>query len=124
MPLESAPLVAFVASKDLRRARGFYEGSLGLTLVEESAFACAFDANGTQLRVTAVKDHTPPSNTVLGWEVPDIEAAIAGLAERGVALARYDSLEQDEFGTWHAPGGARIAWFEDPDGNVLSLTQR
>lgn len=124
MALDCAALVAFVATEDLGRARAFYERTLGLALIEESPFAFAFDAGGTQLRVTAVERHTPQPYTVLGWVVPDIEAATTALVGRGVGFERYDSVEQDELGVWRAPSGARVAWFRDPAGNVLSLTQR
>ena len=97
---------------------------LGLRLVEDSSFAVAFDAHGTQLRVTAVEQRVAAPYTVLGWFVPDIADAIDALAARGVDFKRYDGMDQDAHGVWASPSGARIAWFEDPDGNVLSLTQR
>jgi catechol 2,3-dioxygenase-like lactoylglutathione lyase family enzyme len=122
--LAGAQLVAFVATTNLRRARAFYEGMLGLPVVEETPFACVFDAHGTPLRVTAVEEVEPVLYTVLGWEVADIEAAMAALAARGVAFLRYPGMEQDARGVWRAPSGARVAWFTDPDGHVLSLTQR
>jgi catechol 2,3-dioxygenase-like lactoylglutathione lyase family enzyme len=122
--LTGAPLIAFAPSTDLARSRAFYEGVLGLRLVEESSFAVAFDAHGTQLRVTAVEQRVEVPYTVLGWFVPDIAGAIDALAARGVAFNRYDGTDQDARGVWESPSGARVAWFEDPDGNVLSLTQR
>ena len=122
--IADAELIAFVPSTDLARSRAFYEGVLGLPLAEESAFAVAFDARGTQLRVTAVSQRVAAPYTVVGWGVPDIAGAIAALTARGVAFARYEGMDQDADGVWQAPSGARIAWFRDPDGNVLSLTQR
>jgi catechol 2,3-dioxygenase-like lactoylglutathione lyase family enzyme len=116
-------LVAFVGTTDLDRARAFYEGVLGLPVTEHSHFAVAFDAGGTPLRVTAVEERVAVPYTVLGWSVPDIAAAIDDLTARGVAFTRYDGMDQDERGVWTSPSGARIAWFGDPDGNVLSLTQ-
>jgi catechol 2,3-dioxygenase-like lactoylglutathione lyase family enzyme len=116
-------LVAFVPATDLVRARAFYEGVLGLTVVEDSAFAVAFDVDGTMLRVTAVEERVSARYTVLGWAVPDIAAAIDDLTARGVAFERFEGIEQDERRTWRSPSGARVAWFQDPDGNVLSLTQ-
>ena len=121
--LGSSDLVAFAASADLHRARAFYEGVLGLAVVEQDDFACVFDANGTMLRVTAVREVSPAGYTVLGWRVADIEAAAAGLSARGVAFSRFDGMEQDDNGIWTSPGGGKVAWFTDPDGNVLSLTQ-
>ena len=124
MVLTGAPLIAFAPSTDLARSRAFYEGVLGLRVVEDSSFAVAFDAHGTHVRITAVEQRVAAPYTVLGWFVPDIADAIDALAARGVAFNRYDGMDQDERGVWQSPSGARIAWFEDPDGNVLSLTQR
>jgi len=121
--LGSSDVVAFAASADLPRARAFYEQVLGLPVVEQDDFACVFDANGTTLRVTAVREVRPAGYTVLGWRVADIEAVARGLSARGVAFRRFDGLEQDQNGIWTSPGGARVAWFTDPDGNILSVTQ-
>lgn len=96
---------------------------LGLTLVEQNPYACVFDAHGTMLRVTAVAAVAPTSYTVLGWRVRDIAATTRGLAQRGVTFARYPGMNQDDAGVWTAPGGDKIAWFADPDGNTLSLTE-
>jgi catechol 2,3-dioxygenase-like lactoylglutathione lyase family enzyme len=122
-PLGGAELVAFAPSTDLARSRAFYEDVLGLTLVESSSFAVAFDMGGSQLRVTAVEQRVAAPYTVLGWAVADIAAAIDALTARGVVFSRYDGMEQDARGVWQSPSGARVAWFQDPDGNVLSLTQ-
>jgi catechol 2,3-dioxygenase-like lactoylglutathione lyase family enzyme len=121
--LETSDLIAFAAATDLTRSREFYEQTLGLAVVEESDFACVLDAHGTMLRITAVPVVAPVGYTVLGWRVGDIAAAVAGLAGRGVVFLRYDSMEQDARGIWSTPGGDQVAWFADPDGNVLSLTQ-
>jgi len=121
--LGSSDLVAFAASADLPRARTFYERVLGLPVVEQNDFACVFDANGTMLRVTAVGEFSPAGYTVLGWRVADIEAVVAALSARGVAFSRFDGMEQDRNSIWTSPGGDKVAWFTDPDGNVLSLTQ-
>ena len=121
--LETSDLIAFAAATDLARAREFYEKTLGLTVVEDSDFVCVLDAHGTMLRVTAVPAVAAAGYTVFGWRVGDIAAAVADLAGRGVALLRYDSMDQDASGIWTTPGGDQVAWFADPDGNVLSLTQ-
>jgi catechol 2,3-dioxygenase-like lactoylglutathione lyase family enzyme len=121
--LGSAGLVAFVPSSDLAVSRAFYEGVLGLTVVDDSPFAAVLDANGTQLRITAVGDLTPHPFTVLGWQVPDIEAAVRDLGGNGVVFRRFEGMEQDDLGIWQTPGPARVAWFNDPDGNLLSLSQ-
>jgi predicted enzyme related to lactoylglutathione lyase len=122
-PLSGAAIIAFVATTDLDRAHAFYGGVLGFQRTEASPYANAYDAGGTSLRVTRVERVASASYTVLGWRVDDITAAIAALGARGVAVRRIDGVDQDDDGVWTAPGGARIAWFADPDGNVLSLTQ-
>ena len=121
--LESSDLVAFVAAADLRRARAFYEKTLSLPVLEQDDFACVLDAHGTMLRVTAVPEVARGGYTVLGWRVTDIGAAVRDLAAQGVTFLRYAGMSQDEHGIWTAPSGAQVAWFTDPDGNVLSLTQ-
>jgi catechol 2,3-dioxygenase-like lactoylglutathione lyase family enzyme len=121
--LASSDVIAFASTTDLARARRFYEASLGLAVVDENPYACVFDAHGTMLRVTAVAQVAHPGYTVLGWRVADIGATVARLASVGVVFARYDGMEQDAQGVWTTPTGDRIAWFTDPDGNVLSLTQ-
>ena len=119
----SDKLVAFVASTDMATARSFYRDALGLRLVEESPFADAYDAGGTTLRVTKVDAFEPAAFTVLGWEVTDVAAAIEALGATGVRFERFDGMEQDALGVWLAPGGAKVAWFVDPSGNTLSLTE-
>jgi len=121
--LANADPVAFVGSSDLGASREFYAGVLGLRLVESSEFADAFDAHGTQLRVTRVARPAQAPYTVLGWRVEDILASVRALQGAGVAFCRFDELDQDEDGVWTAPGGSRVAWFADPDRNLLSLQQ-
>ena len=116
-------LISFVATTDLERARAFYGDVLGLTLDDESPFALVYQQNGTMLRITAVRELAPAAYTVLGWAVPDIAASVRGLEERGVAFERFAGVDQDELGIWHAPSGARVAWFKDPDGNLLSVAE-
>ena len=121
--LTTSDVIAFSSTTDLAKARTFYEGVLGLPVVEENAYACVFDANGTMLRVTSVTEVAQPGYTVLGWSVTDIADTVTELEARGVAFARYDGMDQDAQGVWTTPNGDRIAWFADPDGSVLSLTQ-
>lgn len=121
--LKSRPIIAFVATTDPRRAKQFYARTLGLRLVSEDGFALAFDAGGTMLRVAIVKTLQPAAYTVLGWIVPDIAKAARDLTKRGVRFQRYEGMPQDDLGIWSAPSGAQIAWFADPDGNTLSLTE-
>jgi catechol 2,3-dioxygenase-like lactoylglutathione lyase family enzyme len=121
--LDSMNLMAFVATTDAERARLFYRDTLGLTLVEENAYALVFFVGSTVLRVQKVETLSAAPFTILGWHVPDIAAAVLALGARGVRFERYPYLEQDEAGVWSTPDGSKIAWFKDPDGNVLSLAQ-
>jgi len=122
--LADQSLIGFVAASDPERAKKFYRDTLGLPLVsEELPFALVFDAHGTMLRVAIVKEVDPVRYTVLGWQVRDIIAAAKTLSEAGVRFERYPGMEQDELGIWHSPGGAQVAWFKDPDGNTLSISQ-
>ena len=118
-------IIAFVHITDWARARAFYEDVIGLRLVEEEKpFALVFDANGIMLRLTPGGEHKPAHGTVLGWEVESIEATVEQLIAAGVEFLRYPGMNDgDPLGIWTSPSGARVAWFHDPDGNVLSLTQ-
>jgi len=117
-------LLAFVITSDAARAKAFYGGTLGLKYVSQDDYAVVFDAHGIMVRVTIVPGHTPAQHTVLGWNVPDVTVAAANLVKAGVKFEKYSFLEQDELGIWSAPGGAsKVAWFKDPDGNVLSISQ-
>ena len=123
--LGGSDVIAFAPTTDPAKARAFYEGVLGLRLVADQApFALEFDAHGTMLRVTTVHELKPQPFTILGWRVPDIEARIDKLVAAGVKFERYPGMnDSDLLGIWNSPGGARIAWFKDPDGNVLSFTE-
>lgn len=122
--LAETDIIAFVATRDPGRAKDFYERILGLPLVsDELPFALVFDAHGTMLRVTAVRELTPAGYTVLGWKVTDIAAAAKAMNQAGVHFERFPGMEQDEAGIWSASGGAKVAWFKDPDGNTLSISQ-
>jgi catechol 2,3-dioxygenase-like lactoylglutathione lyase family enzyme len=116
-------LVAFGVTADAARAAQFYGETLGLPLRSEDAFAIVFDANGVELRLQKVGAVTPAGVTVLGWQVRDLGAVLAELMARGVSLERYAWLSQDARGVWHAPSGAQVAWFKDPDGNLLSVAE-
>jgi len=121
--LEFSQLVSFVASTDLARSRRFYEGILGLKVERATGSYCLFRASGTIVRVNLVERVQPSPHTVLGWSVPNVEDVVRTLATHGITFDRRDRLEQDEWGIWQAPDGSRTAWFRDPDGNVLALTQ-
>jgi catechol 2,3-dioxygenase-like lactoylglutathione lyase family enzyme len=115
-------LTGFAASTDLERSRSFYVDVLGCEFVELNEYACVLDVDGAQVRVTLVERFEPQGFTVLGFRVPDVQAEVANLRDRGVEFLEYDGLEQDADRVWRVPGGAgAIAWFKDPDGNVLSL---
>lgn len=122
--LGDAPFVGFVPVRDVATARPFYEQVLGLGVLEETPFALVLDAHGVMLRVTPVgEDLSVQPFTIAGWAVPDIAESVRGLTGRGVVFTRYPGMEQDDLGIWASPSGARVAWFTDPDGNTLSLTQ-
>lgn len=121
--LDTRRPIAFLATTRPDRARAFYAETLDLPLVADEALALVFDLHGVPLRVQKVAEFVPQSFTVLGWEVADAAATVARLRDRGVAFERYPFLEQDADGLWDAADGTRVAWFKDPDGNLLSLTQ-
>jgi predicted enzyme related to lactoylglutathione lyase len=123
MPFDRNPLIAFVPTTDLDRALAFYGSVLSLPLERTSTFACVFRAGSTMLRVTKVDALRAQPFTVLGWDVADIGTTMRELATRGIGFERFDGVEQDDDGVWTTPNGDRIAWFKDPDGNTLSLTQ-
>jgi catechol 2,3-dioxygenase-like lactoylglutathione lyase family enzyme len=116
-------VIAFIATADPESARQFYEGVLGLRLLEDSPFALVFEAGSIVLRIQKLASFTPVAHTVLGWRVSDISTIIEGLASKGVRFERFEGMTQDELGVWASPSGAKIAWFKDPAGNILSLTQ-
>jgi predicted enzyme related to lactoylglutathione lyase len=121
--LNKSHFISFIATSNSKTAREFYEKILGLTFVSDDQFALVFEANGTMLRIQKVDKVNPHGYTVLGWKVNDIKKEVRQLIKRGVKFARYEGMDQDEYGIWKAPSGAKIAWFTDSDGNVLSLTQ-
>ena len=117
-------IIGFVSIVDVPRAREFYEGTLGLRLMmEEPPFALVFDANGIMLRLGMAKELPAAHGTVLGWQVPEITATVKNLGQAGVRFERYKGMAQDELGIWTSPTGAKVAWFKDPDGNILSLSE-
>jgi catechol 2,3-dioxygenase-like lactoylglutathione lyase family enzyme len=121
--LSDKKLRAFVPTTKPDKAKSFYKDVLGLKLLSEDIYALEFDANKTLLRVTTVKDLRPQQFTVLGWGVDDIRSTIKLLNDKGIFCEKYDYFDQDELGVWTAPSGSKVAWFKDPDGNILSLTE-
>ncbi len=124
--LGDSDLIAFVPTRDLQKSRRFYEQTLGLEFVSEDPFALVFRAHGVMLRiadVSNVKDFRPAPFTILGWRVSNVEKAVRELREKGIEFERFSGMQQNALGIWHSPGGAQVAWFKDPDGNVLSITE-
>ncbi|MFZ0294509.1 MAG: VOC family protein [Candidatus Sulfotelmatobacter sp.] len=120
--LGSIDIVAFVPTKDSEKARAFYEGVLGLRFVKDDGFALVMSANGIMVRVSKA-EFTPAQFTILGWQVTDIEKKAAELQAKGVKFERFGFFEQDQLGIWTASTGDKVAWFKDPDGNTLSISQ-
>ena len=121
--LTNKELKAFVPTTKPDKAKSFYKDILGLKLLYEDNYAIEFDANGTSLRIIIVPELTPQGFTVLGWNVDDIASTIKSLNEKKVFCEKYEFMKQDDLGIWTSPSGAKVAWFKDPDGNVLSLTE-
>jgi catechol 2,3-dioxygenase-like lactoylglutathione lyase family enzyme len=124
--LGHAELIAFVPTRDPKKARRFYEKTLGLQFVSEDPFALVFNAHGVVLRianVSAVKDFKPAPFTILGWRVSNAESAVRELREKGIKFERFPGMDQSASGIWRSPSGAQVAWFKDPDGNMLSITE-
>jgi len=125
MDLKSAKPTLFLATSDAEAARAFYEGRLGLVLEADDPYALVYQLAGTELRLSKVPNHTPFPFTVLDWQVANISDTHAVLVGAGIEFTIYDGMGQDENGIWTSPdGGARILWFKDPDGNVLSVSER
>ncbi|WP_225729701.1 MULTISPECIES: VOC family protein [unclassified Nocardia] len=120
--LAAAEVIAFAPSTDLDRSHRFFGNVLGLPIVEQTPFACVVRGGNATIRITAVESLVPQPFTILGWTVADIAATVAELGAAGVTFLRYEGMGQDADGIWTTPGGDKIAWFPDPDGNVFSLT--
>ena len=121
--LASSKIIGFVPTKDSAKARSFYEGKLGFQFVSLDQYALVMRAGENMLRIVKVPDFTPLRSTVLGWEVENIEAMVAWLQERGVTCEKYPWVQDQERGIWTTPNGDKVAWFKDPDGNVLSVSE-
>jgi catechol 2,3-dioxygenase-like lactoylglutathione lyase family enzyme len=121
--LTNNSVIAFVPTSDAARARDFYEQKLGLRFVSDDSFAIVMDCNGTMLRIARVGNFTPHPFTILGWEVQDMDKTAELMTGNDVKFEIFPGLNQNEAGVWTAPGGAKVAWFKDPDGNILSISQ-
>jgi len=120
--LTSGKLVGFIATTDYEKARAFYGGKLGFEFISLDQFALVVRAGQHQIRIVKVANFTPFQGTVLGWEMDDIEAVVRWLKDRGVVIEKYSFVADQELGIWIAPSGDKVAWFKDPDGNVLSVS--
>jgi len=116
-------LKTFVPTLKPQEAKPFYQDVLGLKLLNEDNYGLEFDSGGTLLRVIVVPELKPHTFTVLGWNVKDIEASIGSLNSKGIFCEKYDFIPQDDLGIWISPNSTKVAWFKDPDGNILSLSQ-
>lgn len=120
--LTSGKMIGFIATTDFERSRSFYEGKLGFTFVSLDTFALVMRAGASTIRIAKVPDFKPLQNTVLGWEVEDVKAVVLWLKERGVPTEKYPFVPDKELGIWTTPAGDQVAWFKDPEGNVLSVS--
>jgi catechol 2,3-dioxygenase-like lactoylglutathione lyase family enzyme len=121
--LASGKMVGFVLTKDYDKARAFYEGTLGFEFVSLDQFALVVTVGGHMIRIVKVPTFIPLQSTVLGWEVSDVEAVVTWLSERGANTEKYPWVQDSQRGIWTTPNGDKVAWFKDPDGNVLSVSQ-
>ncbi len=116
-------IIGFIPTRDADRALNFYRDLLGLRFLSDDPFAIVLESNGTMVRLVRIEEFTPAPYTILGWEIEDLGSTVKELSAKGLAFLRYSFLQQSEDGIWTAPNGAKIAWFHDPDGNTLSLSQ-
>ena len=121
--LDTSKPIAFIPTRDAGRARTFFENTLNLRFLSDDGFALNFVTSGILLRVVRVGEFSPQIFTIFGWDVPDVEAAVSELSSRGVEFLHIHGMQQSASGVWTAPSGAKVAWFKDPDGNTLSVSQ-
>lgn len=121
--LASGKMVGFVPTKDYDKARAFYQGKLEFEFVSLDQYALVLSVGGHRIRIAKVPNFTPLQGTILGWEVKNIETVVTWLRDRGVPSEKYPFLQDRELGIWTAPNGDKVAWFKDPDGNILGVSQ-
>jgi len=121
--LASGKITGFVPTTDYDKARAFYEGKLGFAFVSLDQYALVMSVGGHRIRITKIANFTPLQGTILGWEVQDIQAVATWLRDRGVTLEKYPFAQDRDLGIWTTPSGDKVAWFKDPDGNILSIAQ-
>ncbi|MGA2101026.1 MAG: VOC family protein [Candidatus Sulfotelmatobacter sp.] len=121
--LGTTDIIACVPITDSEKARAFYEGVLGLRFIKDDGFALVLEANGIMIRATKMKEVNPAQFTILGWQVKQIEKVVQALRGKGVHFEIFGFFKQDDLGIWTAPTGDKVAWFKDPDGNMLSVSE-
>ena len=121
--LASGKMVGFVPTKDYDKARAFYGGKLEFEFVSLDQYALVMSVGGHRIRIAKVPNFTPLQGTILGWEVKNIETVVTWLRDRGVPPEKYPFVQDRELGIWTAPNGDKVAWFKDPDGNILGVSQ-
>jgi catechol 2,3-dioxygenase-like lactoylglutathione lyase family enzyme len=121
--LASGKMVGFIPTKDYEKARAFYEGKLGFEFISLGEYALVMSIGGHKIRIAKIPNFTPLQGTILGWEVENIAAVVAWLRDKGVATEKFPFVQDHELGIWTAPTGDKVAWFKDPDGNILSVGQ-
>ena len=121
--LSENEIMGFIPTKNGAKARAFYEGQLGLRFISDDPFALVVESHGTIIRITKIENFTPFPFTILGWRVSNIEAEVGSFTSRGVSFERFPGLDQNDLGIWTSPDRTKVAWFKDPDGNLLSLSQ-
>lgn len=121
--VQGRPAMAVLGTVDMERALAFYHDVLGLSIISGDTYGTSLEAGGTELRLTRVSEVVAAPYAQLGWRVTDLTTVAASLRERGITLVQFPHLEHDEAGAWTGPGGVRVAWFHDPDGNLLSIVE-
>lgn len=121
--LDKSGMVGFVPTTDYEAAREFYVGKLGFIFVSLDQFALVVKAGEQKIRITKIPNYSPLRGTILGWEVEKIEEVVRWLGQRGVTTEKYPFAQDKELGIWTAPGGDKVAWFKDPSGNILGISQ-
>jgi catechol 2,3-dioxygenase-like lactoylglutathione lyase family enzyme len=121
--LTAGKMIGFIPTTDYDKARAFYEGKLGFEFISLDQFALVMSAGGHMIRIVKLPNFTPLQATILGWQVGDIAAVAIWLAERGVTLEKYPFVQDQKLGIWTTPNGDKVAWFKDPDANILSISQ-
>jgi len=120
---DDARVVAFLQITLPHRARAFYQDTLGMRFLRNDGYALVFEWNGNLIRAGIVEALTPAGHTVLGWEVPDIAMAVENLQKAGIIFRQLPGTLPEDSRIWIAPDGSKVAWFQDPDGNWLSVSQ-